>query len=371
VAQGGDVQKKLEGLQADLAAIEKIQPRRPSQRKPKSSKPASVQPQGNQGPAALAVVENRHPITLAFERCLQQDLASQDIQDQWKEDLTNAVIQGAKKFVGFNNVIALRKALDINLGLISIALLLRTDGKADVDAWAGIVQKVEVTELIGETLSQIKALSYNQEFLFVELYEQPPREALLAIATARDAKRKNAWVGYDRLVQEQRSRKNLHTTDRLARFLIECLLRKNPKIWVEWKSEGGGNINAEPNVPLAEEIINTLIFRYCTLKTGERIPEDIDLQSSYISRLRAEYEADPQAWLAGAKSRFEQLLKLVSPEMKDYLLEKDWFDTRLAGGPPKPVKVASSKKSKPKDDDAAEYVDIAGISGIYCYSIYG
>lgn len=378
--------KQLNDLKADLDAVEKLHTTGAGKKAAKIDEPilepnqsanednlAEVQRQEDGLDIALAVVENRHPITLTFEMMIQQGLASHELQAQWTFDMTQAVIEGAKKFVGFHNVNSLRKALDINLGLLSLALLIRTDGKHDIDTWAGILQKTPLTDLLKETLSHIKTLAYEQkEFLFLELEERPLRETLLTIATARDRRRKSVWSGYSQFLQEKRNRATVHTTDQLGRFLIECLLRKSPKAWIEQKINRQGSKNDEPNIPLAEEVINTLILRYCTLKLGEHIPENIDLQTSYISRLRTEYEAKPQAWLASASSRFDQLLKLLSPEMKEHLREKNWFAIHLKDGPPKPIKAPKRKKSKSDDDLAPpEFIDIAGISGIYCYNIYG
>lgn len=322
---------------------------------------------------SLAVLEDRHPITLALERMIQQGIASHELQMQWALDMTQAVVEGAKKFVGFHNVNALRKALDINLGLLSLALLFRTNGKHEVDTWVGILRETPLTELLAETLSQIKALAYERkEFLFLELEERPLRETLLAIATARDPRRKSAWNGYGQFIQEKRNRATIQIVDQLGRFLIEFLLRKNPKNWVERKIEGQNGNNDEPNIPLAEEVINTLILRYCALKPGERIPENIDLHTSFISRLRTEYEAEPHAWLASANSRYEQLLNLLSSEMSKHLRSKNWFALHLQNGPPKPMKAPKRKKSKSDDDlTPPEFIDIAGISGVYCYNIYG
>ncbi len=78
----------------------------------------------------------------------------------------------------------------------------------------------------------------GQEYLFPEMEERPLREVLLEIAKARDANHKDTWTGYERFLQEQRNRKVQQTTDKLARFLIECLLRKNPKAWLKSTATG-------------------------------------------------------------------------------------------------------------------------------------
>ncbi len=53
----------------------------------------------------------------------------------------------------------------------------------------------------------------------------------------------------------------------------------------------------------AEEAINTLILRYCLLNPGERILENIDLNTEFILGMRKDYEASPKAWLGAASAR--------------------------------------------------------------------
>ncbi len=108
---------------------------------------------------ALAVLESRHPITLTFERMIQQGLASHELQTQWKADLSQMVIEGAKKFFGFHNVNALRKALDVNLALLSLALLIRTEGRSEIETWGDALLTTSLTDLLNESLGHIKGLA--------------------------------------------------------------------------------------------------------------------------------------------------------------------------------------------------------------------
>jgi hypothetical protein len=375
----------LEDLKADLAAVEKHHSA--TKRKAKAEKPAvkaevpsrkdssgPTHTSGKEPGNALAVLESRYPVTLAFESMIHRGVVTPESQEEWKSDLAQAVIEGAKKFFGFHNVNALRQALEVNLALLSLSLLIRTEGRPDLDAWVDVLGKTSVTDLLNESLTHIKGLAYGQEFLFPELGERPLRDVLLEIARARDPRHKNRWVGYEKFLQEQLNRKTQQATDKLARFLIELLLRKNPKAWLKSTATGSGaNLEDIGSFVTAEEAINTLIFRYCILQTGQRIPENIDLTMEYIILTRKEYEANPKAWLATTSARFEQLLKLLSPPLRERLTQpRNWFETRLKSGPPKlSAKAARRKETSDDDDENPEMVDLPGISGIYCYQIYG
>jgi hypothetical protein len=373
-------QTKLDDLKADLAAIGKLHPaakrKAAKVEKPVTEEKSAPLKKSKEEPGiALAVLENRHPVTLAFESMIRQGLATAELQAQWKVDLTQAVIQGAKKFFGFHNVNALRQALDVNLALLSLGLLIRTEGRRELEAWVEVLQKVSLTDLLNESLGHIKGLAYGQEYLFPELEERPLRDVLLEIARARDARHKNMWVGYDKFLQEQQNRRNQQTTDKLARFLIELMLRKNPKMWLKSTATGSGaNLEDIGSFVTAEETINTLILRYCLLQPGQRMDENIDLTMDFIVRMRKEYEASPKTWLAAASARFEQLLLLLAPPLRERLTHpRNWFETRLKSGPPK-LSAKSARKKAPvadDDDENTEMMDLPGVSGIYCYQIYG
>ncbi len=287
----------------------------------------------------LAVVDNRQPVTLAFERAIQDGLASPERQERWKLELAQLTSEAARKFVHFNNIEGMRKALDINLGLLSFALVYQTNGQTDVAAWAGQVVEKSLEDIVRVAMLQIRNLTHGRgELLFLDLIEPNPRETLLAIATIRDHAT-GAWEGYESYLSNLKVRSDLHDTDDLGRFLIRLTLEKSPQSWLQ---------GFEPAPPLSEEVINTLVLRYCLLEKGERIPVDPSLTAPYLEKLKADYKADRAAWLASARARYEHLQQLMPASMRAALVNRDWFKQRLAKGPPKWPK----KGPEPDGNDA-------------------
>ena len=287
----------------------------------------------------LAVIDNRHPVTRAFERALQDKLASPERVERWRTELAQLTSEAARKFANFNNIEGMRKALDINLGLLSFALVYQTNGQADVAAWAGQVVEKSLEDIVRVAMLQIRNLTHGRgELLFLDLIEPNPRETLLAIATIRDHAT-GAWEGYESYLSNLKVRSDLHDTDDLGRFLIRLTLEKNPLSWLE---------SFEPAPPLSEEVINTLVLRYCLLQKGERIPADPSLTAPYLEKLKADYKADRAAWLAYAHERYEHLQQLMPAAMRAALVNRDWFKRRLAKGPPKWPK----KGPEPDGNDA-------------------
>ncbi len=318
--------------------------------------------------AQLAIADARHPVTVAFDYCFKQGSAGVTQLEEWKIDLYQAVTEGAKKFVGFNNQTAMKKALDINLGLMSLGLLLRVNGRVDAESWAEALLRTPLKDLLKEAVGQVRALVYTQEYLFPELGERPLRETVLAIATARDSVRKNVWNGYELFLRERDSRRSQQGTDRLARHLIQTLLRKEPEAWVRSMNKKGEDTH---EMVMAEETVNTLILRFCALKSGERFPEDVYVSAEYLKRIRADYDADPKGWTLCGQARFAELAAGCPAGAREYLESSRWWDLHLKGGPPKLGKRPVRKQSEDDDEEGdAPAQDIPGLSGIYLTRIY-
>jgi hypothetical protein len=111
----------------------------------------------------------------------------------------------------------------------------------------------------------------------------------------------------------------------------------------------------------SDETINTILLRYCTLKAGERISPRIRLSFEFLKKIRKEYEAQPEAWLAETEGRFKELVALLPSHLRSYLTTpQSWFATHLNAGPPNIA----------KKTDMGEEADNYDLSGIYACEVY-
>jgi hypothetical protein len=310
----------------------------------------------------LALEDHRHPITIAFEHYVKSGATTAEQRERWIEELTQAVEEGARKFVGFNNVNTMKKALDINLGLLSLGLLLKVGGSQDVKMWVEVLEKSTIKDLLKEALVALKGLAYSESYLFPEMGERPVREVMLTVAQARERARKTVWNGWREFLQERANRRSQQGSDQLARHLIQTLTGSEPESWMQ-RANREHSENA--GLASAEETINTLVLRHCILRPGEKFPEDIYVSSEYLKRIRLDYENNPDAWIKRVRARYDELLG----GLREKLTGVNWWDSHLKNGPPKLAK-RPAKKKQTDEIDEDDPVEIEGVSGIYLCRIY-
>jgi hypothetical protein len=383
----------------------------------------------------LARVRKGHPVTQGFAQAIESGAATPEIRERWRRELSLVVADAARRFVGFHNVTSMRKALDIILGILSLALVERTKRTQDPEAWAAILVDVPMATLVTETLAIVKQANIQPVLLFSDVgdaTQQPLRDALLSIATNRDSQ--NQWAGHAALSKKRLALKAMQDADDLARFSISYFLRQKPETWLnryekltDFHDEPPGRPGRKSDrylkkeaCPAPEEVVNTLFFRYCLLKpkqTTKDFPANLALTLGQLSAYRDEYEANPKKWKAKALARFKQLLKLLSPAMKETVIVKDWFKRHLADGPPQKYQKESVEEAKvqptplvsrpkeegplprpaigpvnpediapretaidqPEQDETDEeepeeppedFIEIEGVTGIYVYDMY-
>lgn len=292
---------------------------------------------------SLVATDSRFPLTIALAEAFASQKISGELASLRKKELAGLVTQAAKTF-GFQSKTSLAGALDLSVGLLSLALAASTRGETLPQPWAGRLVSHSWKDLMKESIALVRSVK-EQDDVHAYLFEGekdplPLRDHLRDFALRRD--RHQQWIGYRAFSHYKEARHHHQTLDSLVRWAIKSLFKRP----LHWKDSFDGPASAD-------EALNTLLFRSCTgLGFG---PKDILLTERDFRQVRAEYDKQSAKWLKDARRRYE-LLQLSIPENLRPALDENWFQKRLGKGPPKVKKWESE--------------DLPDITGVYHYQIY-
>ena len=292
----------------------------------------------------LVATDDRFPLTVGLDHAFATDQVTRELLEIRKKELTELASEAAKTF-GFQAKTTLSGALEMSLGLISLALAAGTNGKANPEEWAVRSVTQGWKQLVKEAIGMVREIK-EKDAAYEYLFEQDRdtrilRDYLRDFALRRDAQKQ--WIGYQVFVDYRESRGRSQATDTLVRWLIRSLVKRNLP-WIRDSMDG----------PLCtDEALNTLLFR-ATTSLGFR-QKDILLTAQDFAHVRKQYEADPTAWLTQGHKRYQAMRDTVPPELLPVLEEK-WFRDHFKKGPP-----------KIKDWEAE---DLPGVIGVYYYQAY-
>jgi hypothetical protein len=260
-----------------------------------------------------------------------------------KKELIDLVSEAAKTF-GFQAKTTLASALDMSLGLLSLALVAGTKGGPNPNKWAARVVTDSWKNLVKEAIGlsrQIKEKDEAYEYLFENDRDpQILREHLREFALRRD--KKNQWMGHHVFADYRESRERNQRTDTIVRFLIRSLVKRNLP-WINDPIDGP---------TCADEALNTLIFR---VSTGLGFKQkDIILTPEEFTGVRKQYDAAPVSWLKAAHERYQEACDSLPIALRSSLDEK-WSYHQFKKGPPK-IKNWQSD-------------DLPGVIGVYYYQV--
>jgi len=286
----------------------------------------------------IATIDNRHPITIALAYAFKTEKVTPLREASLRKELQDMVAESAKKFVGFKNIESVRKALDITLGILSLAVVHSTKGEDDPEKWAELVLQNGLKSLVGGVIQLVKGIANTPDEAEIEpkgmVSGLSAREYLLMFAICRDSGRSAKWNGYGEMCKYLTSREMQRLESDLARWFIQSEVKQSIAGWLEVNKEkiefGGSERSVSPGVGVA---INNLLFRYCgglTLK-GECILKAKDFRSVF-----AAYKADKKEWISKAKKRYLELTERIPEDLRTPLIfdGRDWFTRFLAKGPP-------------------------------------
>jgi hypothetical protein len=271
----------------------------------------------------LVATDSRLPLTLALSHAFASNEFPPELLAARKKELVELVSEAAKTF-GFQSSTTLKNAFDMAIGLLSLALVNDTKGEALVDQWARRLVKESWKSLVKESITMVRTVREADDaydFLFDN--DKDPRilrDHLRDFVKSRDSHQQ--WTGYKAFVRYRNERRRCQAVDILIRFLIKSLV-KRPLYWMKDPIEGP---------TCADEALNTLLFRTTTgLGFAQK---DIILTEKEFRHVRAQYENEPELWLAKGQERFEALIPSIPNPVRG-LIDDKWFRKRLAKGPPK------------------------------------
>jgi hypothetical protein len=291
----------------------------------------------------LVATDERFPITVALEHAFATGQISPALVAVRKQELTDLVSEAAKTF-GFQAKTNLSSALDMSLGLLSLALVAGTRGEMNPDTWATRIVSDGWKSLVKETISICRTIKETDE-AYDYLFESDRdsrlvRDYLRDFALKRD--KHHQWAGYNAFVTYRESRERSQVTDALVRWLIRSLVKRNLP-WVKDPMDGPS---------CTDEALNTLLFRASTGLGFKQ--KDILLTPAEFTTVRKQYEASPVSWLNETNERYRAVRDSLPPEL-DHGLDPKWCTQHFKKGPPK-IK-----------DWAAE--DLPGVLGVYYYEV--
>ncbi len=291
----------------------------------------------------LVATDERFPITVALDHAFATGLMSAELVTLRKQELTDLVSEAAKTF-GFQAKATLENALNLSLGLLSLALASATQGEVDPEKWADRLRSESWKNLVKESINlarEIKTKEDAYDYLFES--DRDPRilrDHLRDFALRRD--KHNQWMGYKVLLDYREGRQRAQTTDALVRWLIRSLVKRNLP-WIKDPIDGPA---------CTDEALNNLLFRAST-GLGFR-PKDIVLTPQEFASVRKQYDAAPVSWLKQTHKNFQDLFDSIPPELRPCVDEK-WPLHHFKKGPPK-IK-----------NWAAE--DLPGVIGVFYYEV--
>ena len=307
-----------------------------------------------QTPGAVSLRETRLPVTVAFDLAFRTGRGPEMRLTLWKEELSDLIKGAAKKFVGFENVESVRKALDIVLGLASLSLLVATRGENDPETWARLLVGTSLKDLVKQAIARTEQLHKNADgtpYAYTFDVDKPTastKELLHAFALASHEGR---WTGHEIYLQRSSRARQSQDADGLMRWLIAHLLGERRPITAK--------------SPLIEDastsdiVINALLFRHCTgLGFGKAPKKEILLHKDEFVAAYKAYKAAPAAWLKAGLARHDALVAEIPPELHSGLEAAHWFNHHLKKGPP-------AVTAKTNMDEA-----IDSISDTYYYDMF-
>jgi hypothetical protein len=292
----------------------------------------------------LVATDSRFPLTIGLSHAFAANQISPELLANRKKELVDLVSEAARTF-GFQSMTTLTSALDMSVGLLSLALVHATKGSSLPDQWAVLLTTQSWKALVKESISMVRVVK-EQDAAYSFLFENDEdarmlRDHLRDFVQARDMHQQ--WIGYKAFVRYREERHRLQAVDQLIRWLIKTLV-KRPLYWMNDPIEGP---------TCADEALNTLLFRACT-DLGFR-QKDIILTEQEFRLVRTQYEDDSVEWLDEGQKRYEALLHSI-PETLRSAMDDKWFRKRFAKGPPKVKKWESEI--------------LSGITGFYYYQMY-
>jgi hypothetical protein len=292
----------------------------------------------------LVATDERFPITIALDHAFATGQISPELVAVRKKELIDLVSEAAKTF-GFQAKTTLASALDMSLGLLSLALVAGTRGEMNPNKWAARIVSDGWKSLVKEAIGmsrQIKEKDEAYDYLFEN--DRDPRilrEHLREFALRRD--KKNQWMGYHVFTDYRESREQSQRLDAMVRWLIRSLVKRNPP-WIKDPIDGPTG---------TDEALNTLLFRASTGLGFKQ--KDIILTPEEFANVRKQHDAAPVSWLKKAHDRYKEVRDSLPPELRPGLDEK-WCHRQFKKGPP---------KIKNWEAD-----DLPGVIGVYYYQVY-
>jgi hypothetical protein len=289
----------------------------------------------------LVATDDRFPVTVALDYAFATGNISPEIAALRKKELAELVSEAAKTF-GFQAKTTLANALDVSLGLLSLALAVDSDGKINPERWATQIVEQSWKGLVKEAIGMsrhLKEKDESYEYLFES--DRDPRilrELLREFALRRD--HQNQWVGYKVFRDYREARRRCQATDGLVRQLLRDLVKRNLP-WIGDPVDGPAT---------ADEALNTILFRETTGLHFKK--KDIFLSEAEFLIVRNQYERNPATWKKQAQKRLQAVQDLISTEYAS-VLGTTWFDDHLKKGPPQLKSLA------------LEQLD--GVMGVYYY----
>jgi hypothetical protein len=271
----------------------------------------------------LVATDERFPVTVALDHAFATGQISPELAVLRKTELAELVSEAAKTF-GFQAKTTLTNALDVSLGLLSLALAADSGGKTEPEKWATRIVDQSWKGLVKEAIGMsrnLKEKDESYEFLFESDRDtQILRELLREFALRRD--HQNQWMGYKVFSDYRDGRKRCQMADGLVRQLIRDLVKRNLP-WIGDPIDGPAT---------ADEALNTLLFREVTGLGFKK--KDIFLSEAEFLTVRKQYDANPTTWKKQAQQRFRTVQdSLTSGHASS--LDKNWFENHLKKGPPR------------------------------------
>lgn len=303
----------------------------------------------------IATIEKRLPFEISLSFAFQSGL-DPSLELVMRRELESLVVESAKKFTGYKNQESIRKALNLTLGILSLAVVHSTKGKFDQKAWAKYLIDRGVKDLAREAIGMIRPLAESSAMASFNAFrpgsEGSVRDILIHYATMFD-QTSGVWRGYREYSASVDARLEARRMENLANYLIEKFTRKTSEGWLRHMED---ITNSSWESSIVDEILNTFIFRYCV---GLPTLGNITLKLRQFVQIRDVYEKDKQAWKELAKRKYQKLVEETPPKLRvGYLNRGDWFNVHLAKGPPKLPKEVKDK------------ISVRGLSGFYLYDCF-
>lgn len=277
----------------------------------------------------LATTDTRFPVEVALQYAFEHDLITPEREKKLRAELEKALAGSVEKFTGFKDERSIKNASEITLGALSLALIYFAGGKSDPKTLSKIIVDDGLVKHMSGLIKVISDFAKGRNHPGfpdeIESKEYAPRDLLLLYSTHRHDRTK-VWSGYGRMMGEFESSRKDGLTIELARWLIVNVLKMPYQIWLQ-KSR-----IIENQLPQPDQVINTLILRYCADYFKGR-----DVGSMRITNFRDIHRSykKTKSWSVRARARYDQLVSEIPEELQEVLVHdgQDWFRCHLKDGP--------------------------------------